>query len=123
VHKKCGTKTRRAWHKLHIAVDADTGQIAAAALTSSDFDDALQVGALLDRVDGPVASSTDDGAYYQDGVFRKVAVRHPKASVIVPPRSSAVPSDTAQVCAHDARLSPVDHRRTRPHGLAEGFRL
>ena len=57
-----GTKTRRSWRKLHIAVDADNGQIAAAALTTSDVDDASQVRALLDQVDGPVASFTADGA-------------------------------------------------------------
>ena len=42
--EKHGTKTRRSWRKLHIAVDADTGQIAAAALTTSDVDDASLVG-------------------------------------------------------------------------------
>ena len=42
--EKHGTKTRRSWRKLHIAMDADTGQIAAAALTTSDADDASQVG-------------------------------------------------------------------------------
>ena len=51
---KHGTKTRRSWRKLHIAVDANTGQIAAVALTTSDVVDASQVGALLDQVDGPV---------------------------------------------------------------------
>ncbi len=30
--EKHGTKTRRSWRKLHIAVDADTGQIAAATV-------------------------------------------------------------------------------------------
>jgi len=94
--EKHGTKTRRDWRKLHIAVDADTGQIAAATLTTNDVDDASQVGALLDQVDGPVASFTADGAYDQDGVYRDVVARHPEASVIVPPRSSAVPSDTAE---------------------------
>jgi len=94
--EKHGTKTRRSWRKLHIAVDADTGQIAAAALTTSDVDDASQVGPLLDQVDGPVTSFTADGAYDQDGVYGEVAARHPEASVIVPPRSSAVPSATAQ---------------------------
>ena len=68
----------------------------AAALTTSDVDDASQVGGLLDQVDGPVASFTADSAYDQDGVHGEVAVRHPKASVIVPPRASAVPSATAQ---------------------------
>jgi hypothetical protein len=77
-------------------VDADTGQIAAAVLTTSDVDDASQVGPLLDQVDGPVASFTADGAYDQDGVYSQVAARYPKASVIVPPRSSAVPSGTAE---------------------------
>jgi hypothetical protein len=38
--EKHGTKTRRSWRKLHIALDADTGQIAAAALTTRDVDDA-----------------------------------------------------------------------------------
>ncbi len=77
-------------------MDADTGRIAAATVTSSDVDDASQVGALLDQVDGPVASFTADGAYDQDGVYGQVAARHREASVIVPPRSSAVPSDTAE---------------------------
>jgi hypothetical protein len=36
------------------------------------------------------------GAYDQDGVYGEVMSRNPEASVIVPPRSSAVPSDTAQ---------------------------
>jgi len=94
--EKHGTKTHRSWRKLHIAVDADTGQIAAAVLTTSDVDDASQVGILLDQVEGPVASFTADGAYDQDGVYREVTARHPEASVIVPPRSSAVPSDTAE---------------------------
>ena len=93
--EKHGTKTRRSWRKLHIAVATDTGQIAAAALTTNDVDDASQVGLLLDEVNGPVASFTADGAYDQDGVYSEVVSRHPEASVIVPPRSSAVPSDTA----------------------------
>jgi hypothetical protein len=94
--EKYGTKTRRSWRKLHIAVDADTGRIAAATLTASDVDDASQVGALLHQVDGPLASFIADGAYDQDSVYGQVAARHPEASVIVPPRSSAVPSDTAK---------------------------
>ncbi len=113
--EKHGTRTRRSWRKLHIAVDADTGQIAAAALTTSDVDDASQIGALLNQVDGPVASFTADGAYDQDGVYGEVVARHPEASVIVPPRSNAVPSDTAETAP-----TMRDHRRARPYGLAEG---
>src|SRR4051794_39742210 len=93
--EKHGTKTRRSWRKLHLGVDADTGQIVAAALTSPEADDAAQVGPLLEQISGPVASFTGDGAYDQKSVYDVVAQRHPEAAVIIPPRSDAVPSETA----------------------------
>ena len=121
--EKHGTKTRRSWRKLHIAVDADTGEIAAAALTTSDVDDASQVGSLLDQVDGPVASFTADGAYDQDGVYGEVVSRHPEASVIVPPRSSAVPSDTAQTAPtmRDGHLQSIADRGRMGWKKASGY--
>src|SRR3954464_15261299 len=94
--EKHGTKTRRSWRKLHIGVNADTGQIVAAALTTNDADDGSQAGPLLDQVAGPVVSFTGDGAYDQDGVSASVAERHPEAAVVVPPRATAVPSETAE---------------------------
>jgi hypothetical protein len=93
--EKHGTKTRRGWRKLHLATDADTGRIVASALTDKDADDGSQAGPLLDRIEGPVASFTGDGAYDRDDVYAGVAARHPGAAVVVPPRSGAVPSDTA----------------------------
>lgn len=94
--EKPGTRTRRSWRKLHLGVDADTGQIVASSLTSKEVDDAAEVGALLDQVTGPVASFTGDGAYDQDRVYTDVSERHPKAAVVVPPRVTAVPSETAE---------------------------
>jgi hypothetical protein len=94
--EKHGTRTRRSWRQLHIGVDADTGRIVAAELTAQDVVDASQVGPLLDQVADPIASFTADGAYDQDGVYAEVGARHPNAAVIVPPRSSAVPSGTAE---------------------------
>src|SRR5689334_14696566 len=94
--EKHGTRMRRSWRKLHLGVDADTGQIVAAALTTHDVDDGSQAGPLLDQVAGPVASFTGDGAYDQEGVYASVAERHPDALIIVPPRSTAVPSKTAE---------------------------
>jgi hypothetical protein len=94
--EKHGTKTRRSWRKLHLGMDADTGQIVASTLTTPDVDDGSQAGPLLDQVAGPVASFTGDGAYDQDGVYASVAERYPDATIIVPPRSTAVPSQTAE---------------------------
>jgi len=93
--EKHGTKTRRSWRKLHIGMDADTGQIVAAALTAKDVDDGSQVGPLLDQVAATVSSFTGDGAYDQEGVSAAVAERYPEAAIIVPPRSTAVPSEAA----------------------------
>ncbi len=94
--EKHGTKTRRSWRTLHIGLDADTGQIVAAALTTKEVDDASQVGPLLDQVATSVASFTADGAYNQNSVSAAVAKHHPEAAIIVPPRSTAVPSETAE---------------------------
>ena len=94
--EKHGTRKRRSWRKLHLGVDAATGRIVASALTGRDADDGAQVDLLLDQVDGPVASFTGDGAYDQAGVYDSVAERYPEAAVIIPPRATAVPSDTAE---------------------------
>jgi hypothetical protein len=51
---------------------------------------------LLDQVTASVASFTADGAYDQEGVAAAVAERNPEAAVTVPPRSMAVPSETAE---------------------------
>jgi Transposase DDE domain len=94
--EKHGAKTRRSWRKLHIGMDANTGEIVATALTTNDTDDASQIGPLLDQVEKPLASLTADGAYDQDSVYAAVADHHPDAAVIVPPRATAVLSATAE---------------------------
>src|SRR3954453_17898543 len=83
--EKHGTKRRRAWRVLHLATDADTGRIVASVLTDKDADDGSQVGPLLERIEGTVASFTGDGAYDRDDVYAEVTARHPAAAVVVPP--------------------------------------
>ena len=90
-----GSRTRRLWRKLHLATDADTGEIAAVELTGHDADDGGQVEASLHGCGGPIASFTADGAYDRDDVYAAVSARSRRAAVIIPPRSSAVPSATA----------------------------
>jgi Transposase DDE domain len=91
----CWWQSPRAWRKLHIGMDADTGEIVAATLTTNDLDDASQIGSLLDQVEGPLISFTGDGAYDQDSVYGAVINRDPDAAVVVPPRATAVPSEMA----------------------------
>ncbi|MBD0275355.1 MAG: transposase, partial [Acetobacteraceae bacterium] len=96
LRKTDSSRTCRSWKKLHLATDADTGRIVAAAPTDKDADDGSQLGPLLDQAGGPVASVTADGTFDRDDVHAEVAARHPDAPVIVPPRSGAVPSDAAE---------------------------
>jgi IS5 family transposase len=94
--EKHGTLRRRAWRKLHLGVDAETGTIVASTLTSKEVDDAAELGALLDQIDGPLAAVIADGAYDQDNVYATVAEHSAEAAVVVPPRSTAVPSPSAE---------------------------
>jgi Transposase DDE domain len=121
--EKHATRTRRSWRKLHIDVDTDTGQIIAAKLTSKDVDDGSQVGPLLEQIAGPVASFTGDGAYDRDDVYREVCQRHPDAAVIVPPRSSAVPSATAETAPtkRDRHLQLIAERGRMGWQRASGY--
>ena len=113
--EKHGTRTRRSWRKLHLGLDADTGQIVASTLTTKDVDDGAQADPLLDQVTGPVASVTGDGAYDQAGVYASVTKRHPEAVVIVPLRSS--PALSA-----DAETAPTQRDR-HLQGIAEHGRI
>ena len=104
-------------------MDADTGRIVAAALTDHDVDDGSQVGPLLDQVDSPAASFTADGAFDRDDVYGEVAARHPEAAVVVPPRSSAVPSDAAETTPsqRDRHLQLIAERGRLGRQKASGY--
>jgi hypothetical protein len=86
-------RSRRSWRKLHLAVDACTGEIIANTLTDNGADNASKVPGLLEQVDGKIASFIADGAYDGDPVYQAVACHQhdPPADVVIPPRASAVP--------------------------------
>lgn len=93
--EKHGGHARRTWRKLHLAVDPDSGVILASELTSNEEGDASLVDPLLDQIARPIGTALADGAYDGEPVYRAVAAHSPAAEVIIPPRSTAVPSDTA----------------------------
>ena len=86
-------RLRRQWRKLHLAVDAGTGEIAAHVLAEGHADDASQVPALLGQAESVTASVTADGACDGEPTYAAAArQRHPSPDVVVPPRASAVSS-------------------------------
>ncbi len=56
----------RAWRRLHLAVDAQTGEILASDLTFQRTHDATRVPALLGQLADAVASVSADGAYLKE---------------------------------------------------------
>ena len=82
--EKHGTSRRRSWRKLHLGVDAESGEIVAIELTRKEIDDAARSGALLDQITDPIASFTADGAYDQDRVYETVSPTAPRADCRTP---------------------------------------
>ncbi len=89
---KHGAKSHRTWRKLHLAVDAANGMILAQTLTDQDTDDPSQVGPLLDQIDDPIVQVTADGAYDGAPTYQTIAAQGDEIEVVIPPRSTAVPS-------------------------------
>jgi hypothetical protein len=81
----------RAWRKLHLAVDADTGEILASDLSSRRTHDATRVPALLGQIDDPVASVSADGAYDTHAVYEAAHERGEGRAVrvLIPPGRNA----------------------------------
>jgi hypothetical protein len=81
----------RAWRKLHLAVDAGTGEIVASDLTSRRTHDGTRVPALLGQIDSWVASISADGAYDTEGVYEAAQAQGEgrAVSVRIPPRRDA----------------------------------
>jgi len=92
--QKHGIRSRRRRRKLHLGMDAVTHEIVAVELTPDDVGDVSEIPDLLDQIGADVASLTANGAYDGEAVYDAVAARHPEAAIIIPPRATAVPSET-----------------------------
>ncbi len=108
---KHGAKSRRKWRKLHLAVDASSGMIVAQTLTDQDVDDPSQVGPLLDQIDGRIIRVTADGAYDGAPTYQTIATHGDGIDVVIPPRSTAVPSaDPGPPTQRDRHLAMITER-------------
>ena len=101
LEEKHGAKSRRGWRKLHLAVDADSGEIIAHSLTDQETGDASQLEPLLDQIDDEIGQLTADGAYDGTPTYDAVLRHRAGARVVIPPRQR--PS------RHGMRR-PVSHR-------------
>ncbi len=83
----------RDWRKIHLALDAKTGEVVACDLTRKGVKDASRVPALLGKVVKPILSLTADAAYDERLVYEAARshseTRSPR--VLIPPKRNAIP--------------------------------
>jgi hypothetical protein len=85
--RKHGASKRRTWRKLHLAVNPNTQEIEAEALTENSGHDADQVDELLHQIDAPVDRFYGDGAYDQWKVYETLDEQ--SVQPVIPPRHNA----------------------------------
>jgi hypothetical protein len=119
---KHGAKSRRKWCKLHLGVDADSGMIVAQTLTDQDGDDPSQVAPLLDQIDTPIGCVTADGAYDGAPIYQTIAQYGDGIEVVIPPRSTAVPScEAGPPTQRDRHLEMITQQGRLAWQVATGY--
>jgi len=83
-----GWTKRRTWRKLHLGLDADTQEIAAAHLTTADCADAPVLPELLRQTTETLGQVDADGAY--DTIEAHLHITERQARAVIPPRANAV---------------------------------
>lgn len=91
LQERHGARSRRSWRKLHLALDADSGEIIAHTLTDQDTGDVSQVEPLLDQIGGPIGQFTADGAYDGKPTYDTV-INHARLSPSSFPLASTRPN-------------------------------
>jgi len=100
-----GVIKRRTWRKLHIAMNASTGEILATVCSTSYVSDKEVLPNLLRQIKGKIKIVGADGGYDYTSCYEEIA-RH-KARALIPPRRTG-------------RLHPQDERlRERDKNLRE----
>lgn len=82
-----GKSKRRAWRKIHLGVNALTGEIEAEELTEAFAKDAKSVAPLLKQIDEPIDCAALDSAYDWHSVHALFTER--EAVALIPPRKNA----------------------------------
>src|SRR5581483_129442 len=98
-----GVGKRRTWRKLHLALNATSGEILASVCTTSNVSDKEVLPNLLAQIGGQIEQVTGDGGYDYVDCYEVIAERQARA--VIPPRRTG-------------RLRPADERfRARDRNL------
>ena len=106
--RKHGYSKRRSWRKVHLGMDAGTGQVCAVLMTHKDVIDASVVPELLAKIpqETKIEVVIGDGAY--DTVAARAAIAECGALAVIPPVEGAVHWPASQAGAPE-RNEAIEH--------------
>lgn len=84
-----GKSKRRIWRKLHLGIDAASGEIQAVTVSENSVSDDEMAATLLAQIEPPLAALAADGSYDKRKVYTSLQTRAPNARVLIPPRKNA----------------------------------
>lgn len=121
-----GKSKRRAWRKLHLAVNPETQEIVAELLLENSVHDSETVDDLIDSIDDNVDRFFGDGAYDTWGVYETLEKHH--VDGVIPPRKNAKikqhGNSTKEPLARDAasqvRPQKMEGRNWLPYPFPRG---
>jgi hypothetical protein len=85
-----GVSKRRTWRKLHLCLDAATGEVIASAASENSVSDGEMFPHLLEAVDGEIAQVSGDGSYDRRKVYAAINERGIKRAAIPPRRNAKI---------------------------------
>ena len=117
--------SRRLWRKLHLVVDAQTGDFVASELTTNKVGDASQVPILLAQIDESIGSITADGAYDTELVYDSLENHQASepVTILIPPRRRARRSGSGAISSagRDRHIQFIEEHGRRRWQKDSGF--
>lgn len=121
--RKHGWSKRRIWRKVHLAMDANTGQVRAALMTHQDVGDGEVLPDLLAQIpaDVPIETIGGDGAYDTKPCHAQIEAR--SATPSIPPREGAMPwpDNTPGAAWRNAAIDAIGKSSRREWKQASGY--
>ncbi len=122
VRQHCSSE-RRTWRKVHLALDANTGQLRAALMTHQDVADGEVLPELLEQIpsDESIDTIGGDGAYDTQACYASITARGAIPSI--PPCEGAVhwPTTTPGVSRRNAALDAIAQGSRREWKQQSGY--
>lgn len=98
-----GYEGRRTWRKLHLGVNAETGEVVAAALSDNELLDRHALPELLSQVTSEIKHVAADGAYDYRACYQ--AIHERGAKPLIPPKERSVPAGDPPMCERDRNVA------------------